>query len=955
MPPLTPFLPACGQGLRVPRPTLPTLVLCLCTWIFLPAQAPLPLARGDGWCAADPPFGWTDANGPPTPNNRCYTASACQGGDMGRLDASGEHYRVTLACAPDSLAFRLKKQGMAGQSALEVESSEDGTAWTILGRFGTCSTCTPIADCAEIRLDLGPTVRHLRWTYTKEVGNIGLDDVRVTPAGACLPLLGFLQGESMEAEGPPGAHPRLTALFLNAAPAIDLRVAVWDTGLGSATAGEDFACLPDTVVFGAAGSYPDIRQFSWTVLGDSIHEPGETVVLALAPTQGAWAVQTGDSIHTHTLADDDHPGIWYRSAAPGPWSQSAQWERSEDGGLSWQPASEAPGSANADRIRVLHALIIDQDLSTDDVTIDPEGSVTIPAQRVWTIGQDGPEPQLVVEGTLSDAGTTGKGLTFQAGARWLMGTAGTVIKSGTAATATYRNFYADQPEAPVLPPGSTFVYRSSGGPVSVSTADWTYGNLLFECSSGHCGFDQLASRMNEVGGLHIQGLLDIGGSGNGTVRVIDQKPLTVLGGGLLLRAGCTLENSSFDGVSPHGGRVDIPGGDLSILGRWRWDHGQGEIRVLGPTAASGIDTLFITRRLSLLDEAILDGHAVVRDSLHLGPEGMAVLPGNAELSLSDTSSSALSGGGATGFVDGILRRAMGPAASYAFPVGSGSVYAPCTIRPLAGPTGSVALRFLDEGQAAGPLYCPSPAGTIPWELFCGGWQSVADGAGTPFALTLSPAIAQASWYTIGRDGMVDPCPTGLSDTLHVYGLFTLHGADSPLPLTWLSFDALSEPDQVRLHWRTAGEVNCRAFLPEHSLDGTDFRPLGSLPAKAAAGQGADYTFEHRDPMPGIHYYRIRQEDHDGAFSYTPVRAVDHRPLDGPRWALHRDGEGGWWLLAKEPAQAGTRLLFHALTGQPLGEIVLPRGEQRWRVQAPGYGPVVLSVTDGQGQASFLLR
>jgi hypothetical protein len=955
MPPCTPFLPACGPGALVPRRTLPTLVLCLFAGTLLLAQAPLPLLRSDGWCAPDPPFGWTDANGPPTPENRCYTASACQGGDMGRLDANGEHYLLTLACPPDSLAFRLRKQGMAGQSNLHVESSVDGVTWATLGLYGTCSTCTPISDCAVIRLDLGPEVRHLRWTYTKDAGNVGIDEVHVTPSGTCLPLLGFLEAASLEAEGPIGTQNRLTALFLNAAPATEVRVAVWDTGNGSATAGEDHACLPDTFLFTPGGSYPDIRQFGWAVLGDSIHEADETVVLAMAPTDGAWAVQTADTIHTHTLLDDDHPGIWYRSAAPGNWSQPAQWERSDDGGLSWQAASEAPGSAHADRIHVQHALIIDQDLSADDVTIAPEGSVTIPSQRVWTIGQQGNAPQLVVEGTLSDAGSTGKGLAFQAGARWLMGPAGTVIKSGTAATATYRNFYLDQPEAPVLPPGSTFIYRSSGGSVSVSTADWTYGNLSFECTSGHCGFDQLASRINEVGGLHIQGLLDIGGSGGGTVRVTDQKALTVLDGGLLLRSGCTIENNSFDGVSPPGGRMDISGGELTILGLWRWDKGQGEIRISGPTEAMGSDTLFITQRMTLLDEAVLDGHAVVLDSLHLGTTGMAILPGDAALILRDTSADALSGGSSTGFVDGILKREMAPGTSYAFPVGAGSTYAPCTIQPLGGTAGSLGLRFTAQGQPAGPLYCPSPPGHIPWELFCGAWQSMADGAGTPFAITLSPALVQSSRYTISRDGLADPCPTGLTDTLDGYGLFSLHGAETPLPLTWLSFDAVSESDRVLLHWRTAGEVNCHRFVPEHSLDGDRFLDLGSVPAAAEPGQGAGYTFEHRDALPGLQYYRIRQEDHDGAFSYTPVRAVDHRRENRLPWTLHRSAEGGWWLLARAPARSGTRLVFYTLTGQPLGEGLFPPGEQRLRIEGPRLGPMVLMVTDDLEHATFLLH
>ena len=126
-------------------------------------------------------------------------------------------------------------------------------------------------------------------------------------------------------------------------------------------------------------------------------------------------------------------------------------------------------------------------------------------------------------------------------------------------------------------------------------------------------------------------------------------------------------------------------------------------------------------------------------------------------------------------------------------------------------------------------------------------------------------------------------------TLYVSGGFTTIGGQNssnlaavsaatgmPLPVELTAFTATAEGTAaVRLAWATASEKNSRAFEVERSLDGRAFAPIGTV--AAAGSSSTPRSYELLDPHPPIHqsalYYRLRQVDADGTFSYSPVRTV----------------------------------------------------------------------------------
>lgn len=97
----------------------------------------------------------------------------------------------------------------------------------------------------------------------------------------------------------------------------------------------------------------------------------------------------------------------------------------------------------------------------------------------------------------------------------------------------------------------------------------------------------------------------------------------------------------------------------------------------------------------------------------------------------------------------------------------------------------------------------------------------------------------------------------------------------PLPVTWLSFAARNlDNKSVHLSWSTASEVNAESFIIERSMNGKTYLPAGSVPASGNSRVRKDYSFTDAHPYTGRTYYRLRQVDYDGTYSYSDIRFAD---------------------------------------------------------------------------------
>jgi hypothetical protein len=95
----------------------------------------------------------------------------------------------------------------------------------------------------------------------------------------------------------------------------------------------------------------------------------------------------------------------------------------------------------------------------------------------------------------------------------------------------------------------------------------------------------------------------------------------------------------------------------------------------------------------------------------------------------------------------------------------------------------------------------------------------------------------------------------------------------PLPITLLNFTAVPNGQVVDLSWTTASEINNDYFTIERSVDAVNFSSV--LVREGAGNSSVVLTYTDVDAMPlmGLSYYRLKQTDFNGDFSYSDIVPV----------------------------------------------------------------------------------
>ena len=149
------------------------------------------------------------------------------------------------------------------------------------------------------------------------------------------------------------------------------------------------------------------------------------------------------------------------------------------------------------------------------------------------------------------------------------------------------------------------------------------------------------------------------------------------------------------------------------------------------------------------------------------------------------------------------------------------------------------------------------------------------GNGKPISISSTTDLSN---YTFAAD------LTGLkNDTTHTLYIRTFDNwsltntrtflIGTALPLTWMSFNAKAINKNVELDWITAREINTDHFDIERSNDGLHFLKIGSILSSQNSSAESDYSFMDAQPANGISYYRLKQVDKDGNFTYSVIISV----------------------------------------------------------------------------------
>ncbi len=96
-----------------------------------------------------------------------------------------------------------------------------------------------------------------------------------------------------------------------------------------------------------------------------------------------------------------------------------------------------------------------------------------------------------------------------------------------------------------------------------------------------------------------------------------------------------------------------------------------------------------------------------------------------------------------------------------------------------------------------------------------------------------------------------------------------------LPLKLSSFTAKKANGGAEINWSTASEQNNDHFELERSIDGKVFEKIAQIKGAGNSSKKLNYTFMDSHPVNGINYYRLKQVDDDGKYSYSESISLDY--------------------------------------------------------------------------------
>jgi len=178
------------------------------------------------------------------------------------------------------------------------------------------------------------------------------------------------------------------------------------------------------------------------------------------------------------------------------------------------------------------------------------------------------------------------------------------------------------------------------------------------------------------------------------------------------------------------------------------------------------------------------------------------------------------------------------------------------------------------------------------------WEVDAENPGSLSELTFTFDLASENGFSTGQllaqrwdnTGIwLAPLPTQNEinpNVIHMYnntgyGTFGLGTGASPLPISLLSFTAkLNSKKHVDVAWVTLTETNNDYFTVERSGNGIDFKGIAEKDGAGNSTTALHYSEKDMNPLKGISYYRLKQTDFDGAFSYSDVVPVNNTGSSG---------------------------------------------------------------------------
>lgn len=161
-----------------------------------------------------------------------------------------------------------------------------------------------------------------------------------------------------------------------------------------------------------------------------------------------------------------------------------------------------------------------------------------------------------------------------------------------------------------------------------------------------------------------------------------------------------------------------------------------------------------------------------------------------------------------------------------------------------------------------------------------GWNTSSCGITAPTDLIVAHWDSTI-WENFGSSNIMGNNSLGTLSTNTMsskFGFFTIGSItpENPLPVELVYFDALKKETEreVELIWQTNSERDNDYFTIERSENGISFELLEVVDGAGTSNSILNYGILDKQPYSNITYYRLKQTDFNGLYSFSEIKSVE---------------------------------------------------------------------------------
>jgi hypothetical protein len=187
----------------------------------------------------------------------------------------------------------------------------------------------------------------------------------------------------------------------------------------------------------------------------------------------------------------------------------------------------------------------------------------------------------------------------------------------------------------------------------------------------------------------------------------------------------------------------------------------------------------------------------------------------------------------------------------------------------------------------GGIFLSTNNGTT-WTAASGGLTNTYTHAIADFGTNLFAGTEDGVFLSTNNGTNWAQVSTGLTNTviwaLAVSGTYLFAGSngngvwrrplDQIIPVELISFTAFVSGNSVTLRWTTATELNNLGFEVQRSIENKDWNAIVFVGGKGTTTSSQNYSCVDNSVSLGKYFYRLKQIDFDGSFSFSDVIEVD---------------------------------------------------------------------------------